>query len=133
MSRLVVVSNRVADLSANVQSGGLAVALEDALREAHGVWFGWDGDIVDDVSPLGIKLAQFDRVRTATVPLTQQEYDEYYLGFSNKVLRRFITGLTLASSTIASLRAIGGSTSASPNSLPPCWSRTTRSGSTTTS
>ena len=86
MSRLVVVSNRVADLSANVQSGGLAVALEDALREAHGVWFGWDGDIVDDVSPLGIKLAQFDRVRTATVPLTQQEYDEYYLGFSNKVL-----------------------------------------------
>jgi trehalose 6-phosphate synthase len=32
MSRLVVVSNRVADLESAAQSGGLAVALGDALK-----------------------------------------------------------------------------------------------------
>ena len=46
MSRLVVVSNRVADLTNAAQAGGLAVGLEDALRERKGMWFGWDGETV---------------------------------------------------------------------------------------
>lgn len=86
MSRLIVASNRVADLEQAVQSGGLAVALGDALKEARGVWFGWDGTIVDEGTPIGLNITQQDDVRIATVPLTRREYEEYYLGFSNKIL-----------------------------------------------
>ena len=48
MKRLVIVSNRVADLENQVQSGGLAVALGDAIRSVGGVWFGWDGNVVEE-------------------------------------------------------------------------------------
>src|SRR3974377_1822922 len=46
--RLVVVSNRVADLSAKCQSGGLAVALAHALKGSRGLWFGWSGETSED-------------------------------------------------------------------------------------
>jgi len=86
MSRLIVASNRVVDLDKGVQSGGLAVALGEALQIGRGVWFGWDGTIVEDDSQIGLKLAQQNRMRTATVPLTRTDYETYYLGFANKVL-----------------------------------------------
>ncbi len=87
MSRLIVASNRVADLDKVVQSGGLAVALEDALQSGRGLWFGWDGSTVEEgEASLGIKLQQYNGIRTATIPLTRREYEEYYLGFSNRAL-----------------------------------------------
>ncbi|MEW5965237.1 MAG: alpha,alpha-trehalose-phosphate synthase (UDP-forming) [Pseudomonadota bacterium] len=86
MSRLVVVSNRVADLEQSVQSGGLAVALGDALKETHGLWFGWDGNIVEEGSELEPTTSQQGQVHIATVPLTRREYEQYYLGYSNKIL-----------------------------------------------
>ncbi|MDQ3273093.1 MAG: alpha,alpha-trehalose-phosphate synthase, partial [Pseudomonadota bacterium] len=46
MSRLVVVSNRVAD-PRKTAAGGLAVALGDALSANGGLWFGWSGTIVE--------------------------------------------------------------------------------------
>ena len=42
MSRLVVVSNRVA-IPGTSSAGGLAVALQAALEETGGMWFGWSG------------------------------------------------------------------------------------------
>ena len=86
MTRLVVASNRVADLSRATQSGGLAVAVADALHEMRGIWFGWDGTVVEDGAAGAVRLARDTDVRTATVPLTRRDYDEYYLGFSNSVL-----------------------------------------------
>ena len=86
MKRLVVVSNRVADLEGGAQSGGLAVALGDALKESRGLWFGWDGNIESASASQRIHLTQQENVRVATVSLSQEEYDHYYLGFSNKVL-----------------------------------------------
>jgi trehalose 6-phosphate synthase len=86
MSRLVIVSNRVADLENGSQSGGLAVALGDALKESGGLWFGWDGTIVEEGTPLDLHLTRQGAVTVATVPMTQADYEEYYLGFSNKVL-----------------------------------------------
>lgn len=87
MSRLVIVSNRVADLSAGPQSGGLAVAVGDALRDGNGIWFGWNGEIVDEKpEKLGLNLERSGNVTVATVPLTQEEYDHYYLGYANRVL-----------------------------------------------
>jgi hypothetical protein len=46
MSRLVVVSNRVAD-PRKAAAGGLAVALGDSLNATGGLWFGWSGNIIE--------------------------------------------------------------------------------------
>ena len=49
MTRLIVISNRVsAAAGASGSQGGLAVALTAALRESHGIWFGWSGEVTDD-------------------------------------------------------------------------------------
>ncbi len=86
MSRLVVVSNRVADLSKASQSGGLAVALADALNVKGSIWFGWNGEVVKRGTRVPPKIRTEGAVKTVTLPLTQKDYDEYYLGFSNSVL-----------------------------------------------
>jgi trehalose 6-phosphate synthase len=86
MNRLVIVSNRVADLDEGPQSGGLAVAIGDALRERGGMWFGWDGTVVEDDVVPGLHLARGETTISATMPLTRNEYNDYYLGYSNKVL-----------------------------------------------
>ncbi len=86
MSRLVIVSNRVADLDNQVQSGGLAVALGDALRAIGGIWFGWDGNIVEEGTPIDVRRTVQNDVTVATIPMTERDYEEYYLGFANKVL-----------------------------------------------
>jgi trehalose 6-phosphate synthase len=49
MSRLVVVSNRVA-MPHEHRAGGLAVAMRSALKESGGLWFGWSGKRVRDAS-----------------------------------------------------------------------------------
>jgi trehalose 6-phosphate synthase len=86
MSRLIVVSNRVADLEKGAQSGGLAVALGDALKKERGLWFGWDGNILGNGGRLATNLREQEGVTFATTPLTREEYESYYLGFSNNVL-----------------------------------------------
>jgi trehalose 6-phosphate synthase len=86
VNRLVIVSNRVADLEKQVQSGGLAVALGDAIRSIGGVWFGWDGNVVEEGTPLTVTETVQNNVTVATIPMTGQDYEEYYLGFANKVL-----------------------------------------------
>ena len=50
MSRLVVVSNRIAS-PREVKPGGLAVAMQAALRESGGLWFGWSGAIDNHAEP----------------------------------------------------------------------------------
>ncbi len=86
MSRLIAVSNRVAGLDSEAQSGGLAVAIGAALKETGGMWFGWDGNVVDDDVDRAPNFVRHDNVTIATVPLSRSEYINYYLGFSNKVL-----------------------------------------------
>ncbi len=85
MSRLVVVSNRVADPS-QPQSGGLAVAVGDALQNGNGIWFGWNGEIQEGAEKSGVTLERSGGVTLATQPLSQREYDTYYLGYANRAL-----------------------------------------------
>lgn len=87
MSRLVVVSNRVADPRKSA-AGGLAVALGDALNDTGGLWFGWSGKIVEPGQPEGggPQLQRAGRVTLATVDLSREDHDAYYLGYSNGVL-----------------------------------------------
>lgn len=87
MSRLVVVSNRVAvDKGAGRGSqGGLAVALNAALRRFGGVWFGWSGEVSNSTAT-DINTTTADNVAYATVDLRQSDYDEYYFGYANRTL-----------------------------------------------
>ena len=88
MSRLVVVSNRVADPRKQPAAGGLAVALGDALSANGGLWFGWSGTIVEDGTPGEGEMhtQQAGNVTLATVDLCREDHDSYYLGYSNGVL-----------------------------------------------
>lgn len=86
MRRLVIVSNRVADPGQGQASGGLAVCILDALRKRGGMWFGWNGDIVADESEIAPACVRYDRCTLMTMPLTDRDYREFYLGFSNEVL-----------------------------------------------
>ncbi|MCB1509967.1 MAG: trehalose-6-phosphate synthase [Hyphomicrobiaceae bacterium] len=86
MSRLVVVSNRVAEFDKASQSGGLAVALADALKTRGGVWFGWDGKVVGAGTRVPPTVKQYGNVQSITLPLTRKDYNEFYVGFANSVL-----------------------------------------------
>ncbi|HEX2257804.1 MAG TPA: trehalose-6-phosphate synthase, partial [Afifellaceae bacterium] len=81
-----VVSNRVADLSASHQSGGLAVAMGEALQATGGLWCGWSGRISQEARWAGPSIRTFGKVRTATVDLTPAEEAGFYSGFSNGCL-----------------------------------------------
>lgn len=87
MARLVLVSNRTGlpQGDGTQRAGGLEVALAPILKEIPTLWFGWSG-----------KVVQPEKVTTETVnrnngtyvvtDLGQDEYEEYYNGFANRVL-----------------------------------------------
>jgi trehalose 6-phosphate synthase len=85
--RLVVVSNRVAD-PRKTAAGGLAVALGDVLNASGGLWFGWSGKLVEAPSgtDLPVHVHQAGTVKLATMDLTREDYDAFYVGYSNGVL-----------------------------------------------
>ena len=82
MSRVVLVSNRVLDLSKAARAGGVAVVLANIVRTRKAMWFGWNGevtaadqtDVVEREGPI------------ATAPLSEIEHARYYLGYANSVL-----------------------------------------------
>ncbi|WP_120717671.1 alpha,alpha-trehalose-phosphate synthase (UDP-forming) [Tsuneonella amylolytica] len=88
MSRLVVISNRVAVPNARGAAGaqgGLAGALNAALKDAGGLWFGWSGEEVDEPST-DPHVATYDGVEMATIDLSPQDVEEYYFGYANSTL-----------------------------------------------
>lgn len=86
-STFVVVSNRL-PVTRNEEedcwetsAGGLVSALVPILRERDGVWVGWTG--APDFAPPPFT---HDDMRLHAVPLSQDEQDDYYLGFCNNTL-----------------------------------------------
>ncbi len=88
MARLVVISNRVADPRKAAMAGGLAVALGSALTTSGGLWFGWSGNTLEGPQPQDGRLHthQAGNVTLATVDLSREDHDAFYLGYSNSVL-----------------------------------------------
>ena len=87
---LVVVANRLpvrrvdgdGGSAWTLSSGGLVTALIPVLRESSGVWIGWPGDAGDsDAVP-----ASYEGIELHAVLVSEQEYDEFYLGFANATL-----------------------------------------------
>jgi trehalose 6-phosphate synthase len=85
MSRLIIVSNRVSTPSPSGAQGGLAVALQAALREYRGIWFGWSGETTEQFDGR-INLQRTEGVTTATIDLEEQDVEEYYNGYANRTL-----------------------------------------------
>jgi len=87
MSRLIVISNRVAAPSASQsgEQGGLAVALSAALRERGGIWFGWSGETTGMFTG-DIAFETDGGVTTAIVDLEETDVEEYYNGYANRTL-----------------------------------------------
>lgn len=84
MNRLIVVSNRVA-LPGEHRAGGLALALQAALAEHGGIWFGWSGRTVRDRSGRLHEHAA-GNIRCITMDLNRLDYETYYNGFANRTL-----------------------------------------------
>lgn len=94
--QMIVVSNRLPliveqagdDWQIGPASGGLVTALEPVMRKGNGLWVGWPGGAVDDApyEQLFERFAAEHGYRLTAVPLTEEDVDLYYRGFSNETL-----------------------------------------------
>ncbi|QJB56621.1 trehalose-6-phosphate synthase [Pseudodesulfovibrio sp. zrk46] len=94
--RLVVVSNRLpaalkqenGEWTVKAGAGGLVTALAPVLKNRGGVWIGWSGssDPTLDVDSLLSDFSSKAGYDLYTVPLTKEEVDGYYFGFSNEII-----------------------------------------------
>ncbi|MHB8378865.1 MAG: alpha,alpha-trehalose-phosphate synthase (UDP-forming) [Acidimicrobiales bacterium] len=86
---LVVVANRLPvqhSTSANEDEwkpspGGLVSALTSVLQNRNGLWIGWPGTSEHRELPL-----TYEGIRLKAVDMTKEEYENFYLGFSNATL-----------------------------------------------
>jgi trehalose 6-phosphate synthase len=58
--------------------GGLVTAIEPVMRRNDGAWIGWSGGTDSDLEPF-----VEDGLSLIPIPLTEQEIEEFYEGFSN--------------------------------------------------
>jgi len=86
--RLIVVSNRVAvpDPEGPRAAGGLAVAVNAALKHREGLWFGWSGKIKDNTETIHPAIVERRQRSFVTIDLSPTDFQEYYNGFANRVL-----------------------------------------------
>ena len=86
MSRLVIVSNRVALPGEKAgRAGGLAVGLREALARRGGLWFGWSGETTEG-TPGETQSEAAGKIVYATVDVNAGDYREFYVGYANGVL-----------------------------------------------
>jgi trehalose 6-phosphate synthase/phosphatase len=94
--KTIIVSNRLPlqisieddKLEVSPSVGGLATGMKSVHSEGNGVWVGWTGITDEELNP---KLRDAVKKRIAeeqcvAVNLTENDIEEYYLGFSNKTL-----------------------------------------------
>ncbi|MBB1483403.1 trehalose-6-phosphate synthase [Tessaracoccus sp. MC1865] len=89
-ARFVVVANRLpvdritaddGSVDWRTSPGGLVTALEPVMRRMGGAWVGWHGASGERVAPF-----EHEGYSVVPVPLSAEEYEEYYEGFSNATL-----------------------------------------------
>ncbi|NIN36218.1 MAG: trehalose-6-phosphate synthase, partial [Gammaproteobacteria bacterium] len=93
--RLVVVSNRlpiaISQAGGKWQikpgAGGLVTALEPLMKAKQGVWIGWPGCGPEaPIDDLVKSFAKQQGYQLCPVPLSENEVEKYYRGFSNEAL-----------------------------------------------
>jgi trehalose 6-phosphate synthase len=83
LARIFIISNRVAIPGRGSQPGGLEVALKSTLKKHSCVWLGWSGEVSDKSRP---RIVTRGRNTYVVVDLKEEDFDEYYNGFANRVL-----------------------------------------------
>jgi trehalose 6-phosphate synthase len=87
LSRLIAVSNRIPKPGEGYSAGGLAVAVRNALERRGGLWLGWSGEIHEGKgSEPKVSQQHWSNVDYVTIDLSERDRDEYYNGFTNRVL-----------------------------------------------
>jgi trehalose 6-phosphate synthase/phosphatase len=94
LSKTIIVSNRlpvriqIADdqISYKQSEGGLATGLGSIYKEGNNIWIGWPGTFVEDPIQEQQITNGLRALNLKPVFLTQQEIENYYEGFSNRVL-----------------------------------------------
>ena len=56
-----------------------------ALEARGGLWYGWNGATAPETA-LQVERLQLGKIEFATVALSKRDYDDYYKGYSNRVL-----------------------------------------------
>lgn len=85
--RVVVVANRLPVSfdeetgSWNTSPGGLVSALTPILQRTQGSWVGWSGIADQDFEPF-----EHSNIDQVAVTLSQEEYEDFYVGFCNGTL-----------------------------------------------
>jgi trehalose 6-phosphate synthase len=87
LGRLIVVSNRVAvpERHTSARAGGLEVAVNAALKQKSGIWFGWSGKVAAH-SRIATQKVVDKEITYITLDLSREDHLEYYSGFANRVL-----------------------------------------------
>ncbi|MEP3436836.1 MAG: trehalose-6-phosphate synthase [Hoeflea sp.] len=85
MGRLVIVSNRAPSTDGSGDSGGLVVALKDALSKDGGLWIGGAPQQSENPSA-SLVFHQRPDFEIGLFELEPELYRDYYLGYSNSVL-----------------------------------------------
>jgi trehalose 6-phosphate synthase/phosphatase len=96
MNKTIIVSNRLPlqlslendHLQVTPSVGGLATGLKSVHKDGNGKWIGWSGMTQEELDPaLEAKVEQaVSKEKCVTVPLTQNDLNLYYYGFSNRTL-----------------------------------------------
>lgn len=89
LADLVVLANRLpVRYSSNAHGGewlpspgGLASALTAVLVKNNGLWVGWPGSSEHGTAP-----TKYDGIQLKSVDISEEEYADFYLGFSNATL-----------------------------------------------
>ena len=61
--------------------GGLVSALTSILQNRNGLWVGWPGAVEHEDTP-----HSYEGIRLKSVEISHEEYEEFYLGFSNATI-----------------------------------------------
>ena len=96
MNKTIIVSNRL-PLQVSIQNnsfkvvpsvGGLATGMKSVHAEGNGIWIGWSGIPENDLnSKLSNEIdSKIRDAKCVSVPLTNEDIEEYYEGFSNRAL-----------------------------------------------
>ena len=95
---LVVVANRLpvrrldgGGSAWTLSSGGLVTALVPVLRESSGVWIGWPGTPATPATRDSDVPGSYEGIELRAVRISEQEYEDFYLGFANRRCGRCTT------------------------------------------
>jgi trehalose 6-phosphate synthase len=109
VSRVVAVSNRVSLPRRGNAPGGLVVGVLAAMKSRGGLWFGWNGEIEEQVAAEPT-LVRRENVTYATVPLSAAESRDFYQGFCNSTLwplfHYFLDGFRFSDDQYAAYMAV---------------------------